>query len=86
MIHIWQQDLMDAYGDNYDPEYIPIMHAGWQDYEECGWLYVLQKDNQYYVLKYAYSVMSDDNTAYWEPYAVNEDQLWEILLEWEEHL
>lgn len=86
MLHIWQRDLQEIYGDKYDSEYIPIMHADWQDYEECGWLYVLEKDGQHYVLIYAYSVMSDDNTPYWTPYAVNDDQLWEILLEWEEHL
>lgn len=81
MLHIWQQDLQEIYGDKYDPEYIPIMHADWQDYEECGWLYVLEKDGQHYVLIYAYSVMSDDNTPYWSPYAVDDDRLWEILLE-----
>ena len=84
MLHIWQRDLQEIYGDKYDPEYIPIIHADWQDYEE--WLYVLEKDGQHYVLIYAYSVMSDDNTPYWSPYAVDDDQLWEILLEWEEHL
>lgn len=86
MIHIWQQQLLEAYEDKYDPEYIPIIHASWQDYEECAWMYILLKDGQHYVLKYAYSVMSDDNTPYWAPYAVNDDQLWEILLEWEEYL
>jgi hypothetical protein len=82
----WQQDLAERFPQEYDPAFVPVWHASWCDYEESAYVYVLQKDDQYYVQSYAYSVMSNDNTEYWDPYLVSDARLWEILLDWEEHL
>ncbi len=82
----WQQDLQELFPSTYDAEFVPVWHARWSDYEESAYVYILHKGGQYYVQNYAYSVMSDDNTDHWRPYAVSDARLWEILLDWEEHL
>lgn len=82
----WQQELRDMFPQEYDEQFVPVWYASWSDYEESAYVYILQRGNQYYVQQYAYSVMADDNTNYWQPYAVSDAQLWEILLDWEEHL
>lgn len=45
----WQKELGEIFGAAYDPEFIPVWHAGWIDYEECGWIYVLERSGTYYV-------------------------------------
>ena len=82
----WQRDLLDLFPQEYDPAYVPVWHASWCDYEESGWIYVLQKGTQYYVVQGGYSVMAEDNTSCWAPMPVGDAELWEILLDWEEHL
>lgn len=82
----WAQELRELFPAEYDDAYVPIWHAGWSDYEECAWVYVLEKDGVYYVLDYAYSVMAEDNTMRWDPYVVSYERLCEILIDWEEHL
>lgn len=82
----WQQTLRDLFPQDYDPAFVPVWHASWSDYEECSWIYVLQKGAQYYVQQDGYSVMEEDNTDRWAPYPVSDLRFWEILLDWEEHL
>ena len=82
----WAQELTEIFPAEYDAAYEPIWHAHWADYEECARIYVLEKAGVYYVQEYAYSVMSDDNTVRWDPYAVTYERLCEILTDWEEHL
>lgn len=82
----WQRELAEIFGVAYDPGFVPVWHAAWSDYEECGWIYVLERDGRYFVQEGGYSVMADDNTPCWHPYEVSDGRLWEILVDWEEHL
>lgn len=78
------KSLRDAYGDRYDSSFTPVWKGYWCTYEENGWCYVLEKDGQLYILDYMYSVMSDDNERYWDPYPVTEEEALERMIEWEE--
>jgi hypothetical protein len=82
----WQQDLQELFPHHYNAEFVPVWHAAWSDYEESAYIYILQKGDQYYVQQGGYSVVADDNTDYWSPYPVSDAELWEILVDWEEHL
>ena len=79
----WVQGLQEAYGDKYDSSMVPVWYSYWSDYEENGWSYVLEKDGQFYILSYRYSVMADDNECHWDPYPVTEAEALEHMLSWE---
>jgi len=68
----WQEDLVEIFGDAYDPTFVPVWHASWSDHEECGWIYLLEKDGQHYLQQGGYSVMAEDNTPFWNPWRVSE--------------
>lgn len=43
----------------YDPTYVPIYHGQWSSYEENGWVYLLEREGRYYLLRGGYSVMAE---------------------------
>jgi hypothetical protein len=80
----WCNELADLFGEAYDTDYMPIWHAEWSDYEEWGWIYILEKDGRFYEQTGGYSVMSSDNTPYWAPREITYEEMCEILDEWHE--
>ena len=83
---MWQQELRERFPQCYDPEYVPVWHAYWGDYEESGYFYLLERNGQLYVQEGGHCVMAEDNTEHWLPYAVSYDDAIQLLIEWEEHL
>lgn len=82
----WAQELQERFPNEYDPTYVPLWHGAWSDYEEYGWIYILEKVGQLYVLEGGYSVMTSEDTNDWRPYPVTYERVFEILEGWEEHL
>jgi hypothetical protein len=81
----WERENILAEIEGYDPTYEILHHVSWSDYEESGWMFILRKDGQHYLLDHMYSVMADDNTPEWYPCPVSEDQAFAEMLEWEHH-
>lgn len=81
----WERENILAEIEGYDPTYGILHHVSWSDYEESGWMFILMKDGQHYILDHMNSVMADDNTPYWDPRPVSEAQAFEEMLEWEHH-
>jgi hypothetical protein len=81
----WERKNILAEIAGYDPTYEIIHHAAWCDYEENGWMFILRKDQQLYLLTWSYSVMAEDNTPEWRPMTVSEEEALEVMIEWEEH-
>lgn len=40
--------------ENYDPSYEVLFSAGWTDWEESGYIYILHKEGKYYSIKGGY--------------------------------
>jgi hypothetical protein len=81
----WERDNILAEIAGYDPTYEIVHHAAWSDYEENGWMFILRKDSQLYLLTWAYSVMADDNTPKWYPIPISESEALKEMIEWEQH-
>lgn len=81
----WERENILAEIAGYDPTYEIVHHAAWSDYEESGWMFILRKDGQHYLLLHTYSVMADDNTPEWRPMTVSEAEALEVMMEWEQH-
>lgn len=47
----WIKDLEDRFGSAYDPSFIPVLYADWIDWEVSIWIYILEKDGHFYILK-----------------------------------
>lgn len=60
-----------------------IYSNDWADYEECGWLIVFKFFDELMVWEYQYSVMSSDNTVYFDPYPITEEELTVLKKAWE---
>lgn len=71
--------------EGWDPSYEVIFLGAWSDYEESGWVAVMHRNGRYYEQHGGYCVMAEDNTDYWDPYPVSEDQAIETMIEWHEH-
>ncbi len=71
--------------DGWDPSYKVIFYAEWSDYEENGWVAILEHNGYFYEQNGGYSVFSDDNTDRWQPQIITEDDAIQIMLDWEEH-
>lgn len=83
---IWQQNLQEMFPQDYDASFVPVLHAHWAHHEEHGWIYILEKDHQFYVQEGGYSVVEQNPHNCWALYAVEDDRLWEILVDWEVHM
>lgn len=81
----WERQNILEKLPGYDPSFIPIHYAAWNDYEENGYMFILRKDSQLYVFNYQYSVFSDDNSEYWNPIPVSDNEALSWMLGWEEH-
>lgn len=69
----------------YDPSFVPIHYAAWNDYEEHAYMFILRKDRQLYLLNFHHCVLAQDNHEYWDPIPVNNDEALEWMLEWEQY-
>lgn len=56
---------------------------GWHTYSEYYEEIIIEKDNLYYLVSNGYCVMSDDNTNYFQPDIMSEDEVLEKMIEWE---
>ena len=77
-----RQVLREEYpGQDTDAHVIQYFDS-WSDYEENGWMFILEKDKQLYILHYAYSVYGDrvSNTPYWDLIPVTEDEAIQEML------
>ncbi len=81
----WERDSILAEIAGYDPTYEIIHHAAWSDYEENGWMFILRKGQQHYLLYGGFSVMAEDNTPEWRPMPISEVEALEEMMEWERH-
>ena len=68
---------------NADYTFQIVYYGDWSDYEESGYMFVLEKDGQYYIQQGGYSVMAEDNTPYWDPWPCTEEQALKEMLDWE---
>lgn len=75
----WIEDLTEQFGDAYDTSYMPIMYAGWSTHEEYAEVYVLQRDNTYYLLELGHNVFGHSAHA-WNPQPVSQDQALDAVL------
>jgi len=80
----WERKNILSELEGYDTTYDILHHVSWSDYEESGWMFILRKDNQLYLLTHSYSVMADDNTPGWWPMPVSESEALDVMMEWEE--
>jgi len=71
--------------EGWDPSYKVIFHANWSDWEESGWVAVMERNGKFYEQRGGYSVMCEDNTDRWDPWEVTQEQALETMLEWAEH-
>ena len=75
--------LCDLYCIEVDDSYEMIFYASWSDYEEFGWLAILQKNSQFYLQSGGYCVMSDGNVDAWFPQQISVEEALEYMIEWE---
>jgi len=80
----WQQEISEMFPEQYETSYIPIFYVNWNDYEEHGAVFILEKDGKLYEQNYRYSVMSDDNTPKWQPQEISFGEAIMLIEEWEE--
>lgn len=72
--------LREEYPEQDTEAYVIQYFDSWSTYEENGWMFILEKDKQFYMLFYQYSVLSDDNRVRWEPYEVTEEEAIQEML------
>lgn len=58
--------------------------GGWSTYSEYYEEVLLQKDDTYFIVDHGYCVMSDDNTAQFQPDMISEEEALEYLIRWEQ--
>lgn len=61
-----------------------IYDNDWTTYEESGWVVVFRFFDEFMIWEGGYCVMSEDNTIYFDPEAINEDQLEQLKEDWKE--
>lgn len=79
--------MFDDFFEGYDPSYQLFFKASWQTWEEHGWIFIFEKDNQYYYIEGGYSVMSDNDylpSFRKDLFELNEEQAFEKAKEWED--
>jgi hypothetical protein len=81
----YERDEILAQIAGYDPTYAIVHHASWADYEESGWMFILRRGTQLYLMQHNYSVMADDDTPEWDPHPISEREALEEMIEWEQH-
>ena len=69
----------------WDPSYKVVFHASWSDYEESGWIAIMENGHRFYSQTGGYCVMADNGEDRWDPQLISEDEAIELMLEWEEH-
>jgi len=79
--------LKDTYFEIFIPEEFSnlevIYKNDWSGYEEWGCIVIFKFYDELYKLEYEYCVMSEDNTMYFDPQAITEDEYKELVAHWE---
>lgn len=58
---------------------------GWYSYEECGGYLIFRGiDDSIQCCNYGYCVFADDNTNYFEPREITEEEMYELIKEIED--
>jgi hypothetical protein len=81
---------MAKLNDVIDPIYVPeefqdlevVYDCDWSSWEENGWIVVFKFFDELMCWEYEYCVMSDDNTIYFDPYPITEEELEKKKDEW----
>lgn len=70
----------------YDPSFEVIYYNYWSDYEENGWMAILYRNGDYFLINGGYSVMSNDNDDRWFLCPQAEHEALQEIEEYEEML
>lgn len=80
----WERNKILSEINGYDSSYRILHFDSWSSYDEHGWMFVFEKDSQYWLLEYQYSVFAEDNTPVWQPHQVSADEAVAAMLDWEQ--
>lgn len=67
----------------YNSAYTPIYYNQWSTHEEHGWIFITQKDNQYYTAEGGVCVMTSNTPDIFDPIPISEDEAIKLILEWD---